>query len=368
MRAKVFLLILIVSVEILPPRPVSWVRLLDYPQSGNPNSKTKNGVRKVFSAVAIMAAAAVAWGTIAEAQQTKLYRFGIIHQGGPYYRAIEGLRDGLRELSYEEGKHFAVEIRDTKGDLKAVEEAARSFERERLNLIYTLAGSVTTAAKRVTADIPIVFAVGSDPTVLGLVESIANPGGRLTGVHFLLTDLTGKRLEVLKEILPKVKQVVTFYNPSNRGANEAAKIAREAAAAFGIRVVERHVGSVEDLQRGLQALKVGEVDAYFFTSDAMVASQAQLIIDTARAKRLPTMFHEGSLVSQGGLASYGLSFHEIGRMSAKYVQRVLTGTHPRELPVEAVHKLELIINLKAAKALGITISPSVLYRADKVIR
>ena len=219
-----------------------------------------------------------------------------------------------------------------------------------------------------SADIPIVFAVGSDPTVLGLVESFAKPGGRLTGVHFQLTDLTGKRLEILKEILPKVNRVVTFYNPSNRGANEAAKLAREAATALGIHLVERHVGSVDDLQRGLQALKVGEIDAYFFTSDAMVASQAHLIIDTARAKRLPTMFHEGSLVAQGGLASYGLSFHEIGRMSAKYVQRVLTGTHPRGRPVETAHKRELIFNLKAAKALGLTIPPNVLARADKVIK
>jgi len=312
--------------------------------------------------------ALVGYGATGEAQQAKVYRVGVIHQGGPYYAAINGLRDGLRELRYEESKHFNLEIRDAKGDLKTVEEAARSFERERLNLIYALAGSVATATRRVTADIPIVFAAGSDPTVLGLVESIAKPGGRLTGVHFLLTDLTGKRLEILKEILPRVNRVVTFYNPKNRGAKEAAKLAREAATALGIHLVERHVGSVDDLQLGLQALKVGEVDAYFFTSDAMVASQAHLIIDTARAKGLPTMFHEGSLVAQGGLASYGLSFHEIGRMSARYVRRVLTGTHPRELPVETVHKLELVFNLKAAKALGLTIPPKVLARADKVIR
>jgi putative ABC transport system substrate-binding protein len=312
--------------------------------------------------------ALVGYGATGEAQQAKVYRVGVIHQGGPYYAAINGLRDGLRELRYEEGKHFNLEIRDAKGDLKTVEEAARSFERERLNLIYALAGSVTTAAKRVTADIPIVFAVGSDPTVLGLVESFAKPGGRFTGVHFLLTDLTGKRLEILKEILPKVKRVVTFYNPSNRGANEAAKLARESATALGIHLVERHIGSVDDLQPGLQALKVGEVDAYFFTSDAMVGGQAHLIIDTAQAKRLPTMFHEGSLVAQGGLASYGLSFHEIGRISARYVQRVLTGTHPREYPVETVHKLELVLNLKAAKGLGVTIPQHVLARADKVIR
>jgi putative ABC transport system substrate-binding protein len=324
-------------------------------------------MKNIFTLIAIILTF-VRCGAIVEAHPANLYRVGIIHQGGSYYAAVDGLRDRLRELGYEEGRHFALEIRNANGDLKEVEEAARSFEREGLNLIITLDGSVTTAARRVTAHIPIVFAVGSDPSLLGLVETFAKPGGRLTGVHFLLTALTGKRLEILKEILPKTKRVVTFYNPGNRSAEEAAKLARESAMALGISLVERHVGSVDDLQRGLQSLNVAEVDAYFFTSDAMVGSRAQLIIEKAQATRLPTMFHEGSLVAQGGLASYGPSFHEIGRMLARYVPRVLTGTHPKELPVESVHKLELIFNLKVAKQIGLTIPAKVLVRADKVIK
>lgn len=306
--------------------------------------------------------------TVAEAQPAKVKRVGVLLQGGPYYAAIEGLLDGLRELGAEEGKHFALEVRDSKGDLKAVEEATKSLVSEKVDVIYALAGSVASVAKRVTSDIPIVFCVGSDPVVLGLVESFPKPGGRLTGVHFLLTDLTAKRLEILKELLPKAKRVVTFYDPGNRGAREAAKLARDAAQQIGVHLVERHVASVEELQLGLRALKAGEVDAYFFTSDAMVASHAQLIIDTARARKLPTMFHEQSLAAKGGLASYGLSFHEIGRLSAKYVQRILAGTQPKELPVETVHKLELVINLRTARELGLTISPAMLFRADKVIR
>lgn len=303
----------------------------------------------------------------AEGEQAGRVRIGVILQGGPYYAAVDGLQDGLRELGLQDGKDYILDIRDAKGDLKMVEEAARALERERVHLIYALAGSVATAAKRATTDVPMVFSVGSDPVVLGLVESIAKPGGRLTGIHFLLTDLTEKRLELLKGILPRVRRVVTFYDPGNRGAREAARLGRETARRLGIQFIERHVASVDDLREALEVLKAGEVDAYFFTSDAMVASQAPLIIDRMRAKRLPSMFHEGSLVAQGGLASYGLSFYEVGRLSAKYVQRVLAGTHPRDLPVERAHKLELIVNLRTARAIGLTIPPEMLMRADKII-
>lgn len=310
----------------------------------------------------------VGGGSIAEAQQAKVYRVGVIHQGGPYQAVVDGLREGLRELGYEEGKQIRLEIRDAGGDIKAVEEAARNFEREKVNLIYAVTTSVATAVKGVTADIPIVFSVGSDPVTGGLIQSFVKPGGRLTGVHFLVRDLTAKRLEILKEILPKLSRVVTFYSPKNRVAMESAKLGREEAKRLGLTFLERHVTSVEELRQGLQALKAGEVGAYFYSGDAMVASQAQLIIDTAMAKRLPTMFHDQSLVDKGGLASYGQNFHEIGRLSAKYIQKVLTGSQPRDLRVETVDKFELIINLKTAKALGLTIPPQVLARADKVIK
>ena len=302
------------------------------------------------------------------AQQAKVYRVGVIHQGGPYGAVVDGLRDGLRQLGYEEGKHILLEIRDTKSDPKLVEEAARIFERERVNLIYAVTTSIATAVKNVTSQIPIVFSVGSDPVASGLVQSFGKPAGRLTGVQYSTTDLTGKRLEILKEILPKLGRVVTFYNPNNRMAMEAATLAREAARQFGVHVIERHVTSVEELRQGLGALKAREADAYFYTTDGMVTSQAQLVIDMATSKKLPTMFSEQSLVAMGGLASYGQNFHEIGRLSAKYVQKVMTGAHPQDLRVETVDKFELIMNLKTAKQIGVTIPPNVLARADKVIK
>jgi len=305
---------------------------------------------------------------LVEAQQAKVYRVGVIHPGGPYSVVVDGLRDGLRQLGYEEGKHIVLEIRDTKSDLNLVEEAARTFERERVNLIYAVTTFVATAVKNVTSQIPIVFSVGSDPVASGLVQSFGKPGGRLTGVQYSVTDLTGKRLEILKEILPKLSRVVTFYNPNNRMAMEAAALAREAARQFRVQLVERYATSVEELRQRLGAFKAGEADAYFYISDGMVTSQAQLVIDMAASKKLPTMFSEQSLVAMGGLASYGQNFHETGRLSAKYVQKIMTGAPPGDLRVEIVDKFELVINLKTAQQNGLTIPPNVLARADKVIR
>jgi putative ABC transport system substrate-binding protein len=177
-----------------------------------------------------------------------------------------------------------------------------------------------------------------------------------------------KRLEILKEIVPKLRRIVTFYDPRSPVAIESSKLAREIAQRLGVEFIERHVASVEELQAGIRALRAGEVDAFFVVSDPMVSLQAQLIIDTARVKRLPTMFDLKSSVIKGGLASYSVSFHEVGRLSAKYVQRILAGVKPKDLPVEGIDKIELVINLKTAKQIGLTIPPNVLARADKVIR
>jgi putative ABC transport system substrate-binding protein len=162
---------------------------------------------------------------------------------------------------------------------------------------------------------------------------------------------------------------VTFYDPRQPVAIESSKLAREEAVRLrGVKLVERHVVSVEELQAGIRALKAGEMDAFFQVSDPMVSNQDQLIIDTAKVKRLPTMFVNHSSVIKGGLATYSVSRHEVGRVSAKYVQRILTGVNPKDLPVEGVDKIDLVINLKTAKQIGLTVPPNVLVRAQKVIR
>src|SRR5262245_12973501 len=334
-------------------------------QSDNPKSKIQNPKRGWIVAIGIAFAMC---GAVAQAQQSKPYRVGVIHQGGSYKVVVDGLRDGLKQLGLEEGKHFILEIKDVKADLKAIEEAATGFEGGKVNLIFAVTTYVTTAVKKVTSRTPIVFAVGSDPVAGGLVESFAKPGGRLTGVQYSATDLTGKRLEILKEMLPKLSRTVSIYNPNNRVAKEAAGLARQAGKQFGVQVIERHATSVEELRQRVEALKAREADAYFYVADGMVTSHAQLVIEKATAIKLPTMVAEQNVVAMGGLASYGQNFHEVGRLSARYVEKTMKGAAPGDLRIEVVDKFELIINLKTAKEIGVTVPPNLLVRAEKVIR
>ena len=305
---------------------------------------------------------------VAEAQLPgTVPRVGVIHHGGDWQLWAEGLQQGLRELGLGEDRHLVLETRETRGDLKAVEVAARDLERGKVTLICTAATSVTLAAKRATTQTPIVFFAGSDPVTAGLVEGFAKSGGRLTGVYNRLLDLTGKRLEILKEMIPKLARVVTFYDPGNTVAQEGARLGRQAAQQLRVQLIERRVSSIEELRVSLQELKPREVDAYFYTPDAMVGSQSQLVIDAAKAKRWPTMFHEVGRVAKGALASYGYNYREAGRMSAKHVQRILAGAQPKDLPVEGYDKIEFALNRRTAREIGFMIAPLLLLRADQVV-
>lgn len=306
--------------------------------------------------------------TDAGSAQTKLRRIGVVHPGGGVSETLEGLRQGLRELGLEEGKQFHLAIKDVEGDAIAVDEIVRNFEKENVALIYALTTPVITKAKSATNKVPIVFSIGSDPVGAGLVNSFAQPGGRLTGVHYLARDLTAKRLEILKEILPKISRVLTFYDPNNKVAADGASLARDEAKRIGIKLIERHVASVDELKGELQKFKPGEADAFLYSPDPMIGSQSELIIDVATAKKMPTMFQDQSLVVKGALAGYGQNYLEIGRVTARYVQRVLSGTPPKDLKIETVDSVELAINLQTARRLGVTIPPQVLARAQKVVK
>ena len=302
-----------------------------------------------------------------EAQPARAYRVGVVHPGGPYSSIIDGLRDGLRELGLEDGKQLVLHVREGNGDQKLTEAAAKSLEAEKVDLIVALGSGAALAAKQATKSVPIVFYAGADPVSLGLVESLRKPGGRLTGIHGQNTGLAGKRLELLKEMVPGLRRVVTFYRPDNPAAQQGLKIARDAARLLKLELVERPVASVEGLRAGLLALRPEEADALLYVSDAMVASQMEMIIETARLKKLPTMIHERGGAAKGALAAYGESYYAIGRLCAKQVQRVLLGADPASQPVEQVDRLYFVINLKTAKALGLTIPQSLRIRADEVI-
>jgi ABC-type uncharacterized transport system substrate-binding protein len=298
----------------------------------------------------------------------RLHRIGVVLLGGPYLGAVDGLRDGLKDLGLEEGKQFVLQIHNEQGDLTAVEAAARKLEADKVDVIYSLSTSVSQAVKRGTRTVPIVFYAGTDPVAFGLVDSFHKPGGRITGIYGRLADLTAKRMELMKEMMPRLRRAVTIYNPSNPAAQQSSRIARDAAQRLKIELVERHARSVDELRSRLRALRPGEFDAFFYVGDAMVTSQVDAVIEAAKAARLPTMFQEHASVEKGALASYGVRYYTMGRLSAKQVYRVLLGTNPADVPVDQLDRLYFVVNLQTARAIGLTIPPSVLARADEVIQ
>lgn len=303
----------------------------------------------------------------AQAQRGGVARIGAVVHSEPYMPIIEGLRAGLKELGAVEGRDFILDVANAQADPKAVAEAARRFERERVQMIYSTPTSVSVRVKSATSAVPVFFCVGTDPIAAGLVDTFAKPGGRLTGLHFLTTDLTAKRLELLKQLLPKVHQVVTFYNPENPSAREALRLARAAGGKLKVQIVERSARTESELRAAVAALKPGEADALFMVSDALVTSQAQLLIDKANQLRMPTMMQVQTLVDRGALVSYGVDYREIGHDSAKNVQRMLGGAHPADLPVETVSKVALVLNRRTAREIGVVIPPAMLVRFDRVI-
>lgn len=304
----------------------------------------------------------------ADAQSARVYQVGVVHLGGPYQLAVDGLRAGLKEQGIEEGKRVRLHVRDAKGDVEALKKAARELEGQRVDLIYAVSATAATATRQATERVPIVFYAGADPVAMGLVASFAKPAGRLTGVHGQLNELSAKRVELLNALVPKARRMAVFYRPDNAAALQSVEAARGAATQLKLELVERRVASVDELRKSLQALRPAEADAILYVGDALVVSQIDHIIEVARAKRLPTLFQEQESVAKGALASYGISYRAAGQLSAKQVRRILEGARPGDLPVEQLSQPYFALNLKTANALGLTISQSLLTRADELIQ
>jgi putative ABC transport system substrate-binding protein len=315
----------------------------------------------------LIAAGALAAPFGVKGQPAGVPRMGVILHSSAYLPIADGLRAGLKVLGVTEGKDVVLEVFEANGDVKAIEEAARRQEREKVRLIYCAPTTAANAVKRATIEVPVFFCVGTDPIGLGLVDSFAKPGGRFTGLHYLTTDLVAKRLELLKHLMPRLHRAVTFYNPGNPPAVQSAGMARTAAAKLKVQLIERHVRSVPELRAAVAALKDGEADAIFMVSDALAASQSQVLVDRAKALRMPTMVVDPTMVERGALVSYGVSYRDIGRESAKNVQRMLAGARPRDLPVEAVARLAFVFNQHTAREIGFDVPPAMMVNFDRVI-
>jgi len=281
---------------------------------------------------------------------------------------IEAFRQGLRELGYVEGKDIVIEYRAAEGKLDPLPALAAELVRLKVDVIVTSGPSVTRAVKEATTTIPIVMGFDTDPVGNGFVASLARPGGNITGLSVVSPELSGKQLELLKEIVPKLSHVAVLGSSTNPGNSQALKETELAAGAYKVQLQNLDVLSPKDIETAFRDASKGHASAVLVLASPIIESHRTQIADLAAKNRLPAIYYAPEFVEAGGLMSYGTSFADLFRRTATYVDKILKGRTPADLPVEQPTKFEFIINLKAAKQIGLTIPPNVLARADKVIR
>ena len=305
----------------------------------------------------------------AEAQRTaKVARIGWLGLDPERHTHLRmAFLEGLRDLGYVEGRDFAIESRYTGGSLERAPAAAAELVALKLDVIVAGATPIALAAKHATRTIPIVFTSASDPVTSGLVSSLARPGGNVTGLSFLSVELVGKHLELLTQALPGVSRVAVLWQPGDRPGKDMLRGADVAARSLGLRLHFVAVPRPDDFDRAFSEVTGARVGALAFVTSAMFFIEQRRLVDLAATHRLPTVWPFREPVNAGGLMSYAPHLPELFRRAATYVDKILKGARPGDLPVEQATKFDLVINLKTAKALGLTIPPSLLLRADQVI-
>ncbi|MBI3303093.1 MAG: ABC transporter substrate-binding protein [Deltaproteobacteria bacterium] len=305
-------------------------------------------------------------GAAGAAERARPFLIGALTASWGPTPAVTGLRDGLRDLGYREGEQFVLGVRFTQGDLGALPAAARELVQQGVDLIFA-SGQSAKAAQGASAQIPIVFAGEADPLGMGLIQSFARPGGNITGVTDLGVELSAKRLEVFRTIIPGLKRVLFPYDPTDLHAVAEGRGYRDAANRLGVELVAWEVRTPEEAQTVLSRVRQGDVDGILAPQN-LALNLPGFILEASAQRMAPTMFSTAFWVEQGGLVSYGPNFYESGRQAARLVDKILKGAQPGEIPVEVNPKIELVINLKVAQALGLTIAPQVLFQADRVVR
>ena len=325
---------------------------------------------RAFAIAALLLAVATV-GPPADAQQaSKTAKIGILSATTPAALApsVEAFKQGLRELGWVEGKSFVLEVRYGEGKVERLSELARELVALKMHVIVTPADLSIAAIKRETQTIPIVMALSSDPVGAGFVASLARPGGNITGLSNISPELSGKRVELLREAVPGLSRLALLWNPEVRGAVLDYKEAASAARSLRVEVQSVEVSRAEDLDRAFSTITSWRAQALMLPGINPVgfANRAQ-IVSFAQRNRLPSMFPTKEYVDSGGLMSYGPSLVDLFRRAAGYVDKILKGAKPADLPVQQPTKFELVINLKTAKTLGLTLPQSFLRRADEVI-
>jgi putative tryptophan/tyrosine transport system substrate-binding protein len=316
----------------------------------------------------ISLAGAVAAPLAVEAQQAgKVWRVGLFHVGVDHVPpSLDGLRDGLKALGYEEGKNLRLDWRNL-ADEDAARTTAQAFVRDRVDLIVAFENQTVRAIQATTTEIPVVMLHVPDPVADGFIKSLARPGGNITGFAGL-GNIPAKEIEIFKEVVPQLRRPLVLFDARDPVSPRWLAEVRRAATTLKLQVVERQVANAADLERVFVAVKPGDVDGVFIASPDLRTKFPALILDLATKRRLPLAGHRKEWVEGGALFSYNDNLRAIGRAAAaRYVDPILKGVKPAGLPVEEVTQFELVINLKTAKALGLTLPPSLLARADQVI-
>jgi putative ABC transport system substrate-binding protein len=308
---------------------------------------------------------------LAQAQQaSKVPLIGFLDLGSSSSTPLrtEAFRQSLRELGYIEGKNVVIEFRWAEGKAQLFSDYATELVRLKSDVILTGSPQATLAVKKVTTTIPIVFTGIGDPVATGIVDSLARPGRNITGLANLSPELSAKRLELLKESAPKIRVVAVLWNGRSQGHPKVLKDSEVAARSLGIVLQPVEVRSAEDFAAAFQGALKSSADAFTTLPDPLIAAERKQIIDFTEKHRLPAIYPNSEFVERGGLMSYAPNFIDQYRRAASYVDRILKGAKPADLPIEQPTKFELLINLKTAKQIGLTIPPNVLARADRVIK
>jgi putative ABC transport system substrate-binding protein len=313
-------------------------------------------------------AGAAAWSRAAYAQRTrKVWHLGILQPGAPPEPLLEMVKGGLHDLGYVEGRDIIFEVRWAEGRRDRLAELAAELVALKVDAIHTFSTPAVLAARDATRTIPIVFSAVGDPVGTGLVPSLAHPGGNVTGISLLATELSAKRLEILREIVPDMSPVAMLWNDTNPSMTLRAKETQDAAVRLDVRVQSVGVHDVIDLDPAFTAISGGGAVALFTMVDPFTLAHRKQIVEFAAQRSLPAIYESREFVVSGGLVSYGPSNTAMQRRVVVYLDKIFKGAKPSELPVEQPTKFELVINVKTAKTLGITVPPSLLARADEVI-
>jgi putative tryptophan/tyrosine transport system substrate-binding protein len=325
--------------------------------------------RKIFCLVLVAMLFALCIPAHAQ-QPKKIPRIGYLSfQSSSSGRDLDDpFRQGLNALGYVEGKNIIIEYRWAEGNFDRLPELAAELVRLKVDVIVARGTRSVRAAKQATSTIPIVVPIVADPVGDGLVASLAHPGGNVTGLTPMTPDLSGKRLELLKETFPKISHVAVLYDPNDGATALDWRETEVAASGFGVTLQSSEVTDPNQFGPAFAAMTSGRTNAFIALTHSFLTVNMRRLVDVATKSRLPGMYGQSLFVDAGGLMSYGPSYSDLSRRAALYVDKILKGTKPADLPVERPIKFDLVFNLKTAKQIGLTIPPNVLARADKVIR